>query len=442
VRAAATGALILAAGVVVSTWSRDSVATAEPLTSNPQARQFYDRGREYEQRAESRENLDHAVSLYQRALALDPDFPDARARLALTHAAMYTAGYDRADGRRELIRSEAQAALQLRPDLATAHLALGHYWVVGYGDNRQALAAFERARRGLPNDAELHASLANVYRAQGRWGDAVEAHRHALQLDPGMLSAAVDLSLTYSYMRRYDEGIAVLDSLIALEPDNHRAKLAKAYQFMRRDGTPDTLAAMLPRIPAEWDDGGARVWAHTLAARALRQPEKVLPVLNATRPDWSFGKGFWTRHKLELRAQVYEQMGDTVRARADYRAANDAVKDTVATRTSDVWRHMLLGLTYAGLKQRDDAVREARLGLDLMPVSKDAAAAPIVMAAAAEILMRAGDADGALELLDQLLGMNAGVAASVPLLRLDPTWDPLRGDRFEQMLQRHSRGAR
>jgi hypothetical protein len=94
------------------------------------------------------------------------------------------------------------------------------------------------------------------------------------------------------------------------------------------------------------------------------------------------------------------------------------------------------------LKQRDDAVREARLGLELMPVSKDAAAASFVMVAAAEILMRAGDADGALELLDQLLGMNAGVVASVPLLRLDPTWDRLRDDRFEQMLQRHSRGAR
>jgi hypothetical protein len=103
---------------------------------------------------------------------------------------------------------------------------------------------------------------------------------------------------------------------------------------------------------------------------------------------------------------------------------------------------MLLGLTYAGLRQRDDAVREARRGLDLMPVSKDAAAAPFMMVTAAEILARVGDADGALELLDQLLRMEAGVMVSVPLLRLDPTWDPLRGDRFEQLLQRHSRGAR
>ena len=434
---------MLAVGVVVSIWSRDSVATAEPLTSNPQAQQFYDRGREYEQRAASPENLNHAVSLYQRALALDPDFPDARARLALTYAAMFTAGYDRSADRRELIRSEAEAALGLRPELATAYLALGHYWDAGYGDTRQALAAFERARRGLPNSPEVYASLASLYRTQGRWGDAVSAHRRALQLNPRMLGVAMDLSLTYSYMRRYDEGIAVLDRVIALEPENHRAKLAKGYQVMRRDGTADTLAAMLKRIPAEWDDWGAGVLARTLTARAQDRPEAALAVLNATRPDWSFGKSFWTRHRFELRAQVYEQMGDTVRARADYRAALDLLKDTVAIRTTDVWRHMLLGLTYAGLKQRDDALREARRGLELMPVSKDATAAPFVMVTAAEIRARAGDADGALELLDQLLNMNAGVVVSVPLLRLDPIWDPLRSDpRFEPMLQLHSRGAR
>jgi tetratricopeptide (TPR) repeat protein len=443
VRAGVAGALILTAGVVLSTRSRDAVATPEPLTSNPQAREFYDQGRVYERRAESPGNLNNAVSLYQRALELDSNFAHARARLALTHAAIYTAGYDRTPDRRELIRSEAEAALRLRPDLATAHLALGHYWDVGYRDNRQALAAFERATRGLPESAELHASLARLYRAQGRWEDAVEAHRRAVQLNQLLFGAAMDLSFTYSYLRRYDEGIAVLDRVIALEPENHKAKLSKGYQVMRRDGTPDTLAAMLRRIPAEWDDWGAGVFARTMAARAQRRPEEALAVLNATRPDWSFGNGFFTRRRLDLRAQVYEQMGDTVRARADYRAAHDLLKDTVATQTPDAWRHIMLGLTYAGLKQRDDAVREARIGLELLPVSKDATGAPFVMVTAAEILARVGDADGALDLLDQLLGMNAGVVASVPLLRLDPTWDPLRNDpRFEQLLRRHSRNAR
>ena len=442
-RAIGAGALTIIAGVAVSMWSRDSVATAEPLTSNPQAQEFYDQGRVYEQRAVSPENLGNAVSLYQRALKLVPDFPDARARLALTHAAMYSAGYERTPERRELIRSEAEAALRLRPDLATAHLALGHYWDVGHRDNRRALDEYERAMRGLPNSPELHASLARLYRTQGRWDEAVRSYRHAVDLNPLMLGVAVDLSLTYSYLRRYDEGIAVLDRVIAMEPENHNAKLSRGYQVMRRDGTPDTLAATLRRIPADWDDWGAAVWGRTVAARAQRRPEEALAALNAARPDWSFGKGFWTRHRLELRAQVYEEMGDTVRARADYRAANDLVKDTVAIHTSDVWRHMLLGLTHAGLKQRDDAVREARLGLELLPVSKDATGAPVVMATVAEIFARVGDVDGALELLDQLLGMNAGVVASVPLLRRDPTWDPLRSDaRFEQMLRRHSRAAR
>ena len=44
--------------------------------------------------------------------------------------------------------------------------------------------------------------------------------------------------------------------------------------------------------------------------------------------------------------------------------------------------------------------------------------------------------------LDRLLSMPAGPEASVPLLRLEPMWDPLRDDpRFEQMLRRHERAT-
>ena len=248
---------------------------------------------------------------------------------------------------------------------------------------------------------------------------------------------AEELAFTYSMLRRYDDGIALLDLVIEMEPENHSAKVGKGYQVIRRDGTADTLAAMLQRIPADWDEGGQGVWARVGLALLQRRPKQALDVLNATPSDWSFGKGPIARYRLELRAQVYAQMGDTVRARADYETARAALQDSVTANPTDPWWRALLGLAYAGLQQRSDAVREARLATELLPVSKDAIGGPRVMATAAEILARVGDTDGALELLDRLLGMNAGVVASVPLMRLDPAWDPLRKDpRFERLLQR------
>ncbi|MDF2773573.1 MAG: protein kinase, partial [Geminicoccaceae bacterium] len=401
-RAIVGAAVIVLISALMSLRSFSAASPPEPLTSNPQAQMFYDRGLEYERRAESTGNVGAAMKQYQRALELDSTFAHARARLALTHAATYSAGHDRRPARLEQVRVDAQAALALRPDLAIAHLAMVHYWD-GRRDGPRALAALQRAMRtyndegkrddrrslaeieltlqGLPNGAELYLALARLHRAEGRWEEAVGAYRRALdyRMQPRV---AEELSFLYSSLRRYDEGIALLDLVIEMEPENHSAKLGKGYQVIRRDGTADTLDAMLKRIPAEWDEGGQGVWARVGLALVQRRPKEALDVLSETSSDWSFGKGAIVRLKLDVRAQVYEQLGDTVRARADHEAVRTALEDSVAAYPSDPWWHVLLGRAHAGLQRRSDAVREARLAMELLPVSKDAIVGPRIMATA------------------------------------------------------------
>jgi serine/threonine-protein kinase len=99
--------------------------------------------------------------------------------------------------------------------------------------------------------------------------------------------------------------------------------------------------------------------------------------------------------------------------------------------------HIALGLAYAGLGHRPRAVEAARRAMALAPATTNALAATAVMGDAAEILVRVGDVDGALALLERLLGMPAGRETSVALLGVDPIWDPLRRDeRFAPMLAR------
>ena len=437
-RVVAVIALVVVVGVVASTRTFSVSNDARPLSTNAQAQLFYDRGLEYEQRVESPENVDAATSLYERALGLDPAFAHAHARLALSHMRRYAAGYDRSGARLAQVRAEAEAALRLQPDLAEAHLAIGHYWDEGLQNDERALQSYERALRGLPNSAELHAALARLYRGQARWDDAIHAYRRALTLDPSMMNVATDLVFTYSRLRRYDNAIALIDSVIALEPDNHSAKLSKGYMVIRRDGTPDTLAAALARIPADWDPQGMGAFARVTVARLQRRYEQALTILNGAS-EW-MGKGPVLHSRTLLRAQVYEQLGDAVRARADYQAIVTVLEDSAAAYPSDPRWHLALGLTYAGLGQPLTAGREARRAMDLVPLSKDALQGALMMVGAAEIFARAGDADRALELLDRLLGMPAGPEATVPLLRLESNWDALRADpRFEQLLRRHER---
>ena len=91
----------------------------------------------------------------------------------------------------------------------------------------------------------------------------------------------------------------------------------------------------------------------------------------------------------------------------------------------------LVPIVYDRLRQ----LARARAAMASVPLASDVVAGTAIMGDAAEIYTRAGDHDNAIALLGQLLGMAAGREMSVPLLRIDPRWDPLQADaRFARMV--------
>jgi hypothetical protein len=87
-------------------------------------------------------------------------------------------------------------------------------------------------------------------------------------------------------------------------------------------------------------------------------------------------------------------------------------------------------------------LREAGRATELLPVSRDAFAGPEVMSYAARIDVLAGDRDAAIGKLQHLMSIPAGLWVSAAMLRIDPVWDPLRGDaRFEALLKKYDAGT-
>ena len=98
--------------------------------------------------------------------------------------------------------------------------------------------------------------------------------------------------------------------------------------------------------------------------------------------------------------------------------------------------HSSLGIVYAGLDRKEDAIREGKLGVELCLVSKDAVTGPDRVIDMAFIYVHVGDCDAALDEIEYLLSIPCEF--SVPLLRLDPRWDPLREHpRYKDLLQRY-----
>jgi tetratricopeptide (TPR) repeat protein len=93
-----------------------------------------------------------------------------------------------------------------------------------------------------------------------------------------------------------------------------------------------------------------------------------------------------------------------------------------------------LAISYAGLGRRAAALEQAQRVLASDPVALDAISGPIALQNLALAYVLLGEKAAALDIIERLLSIPARF--SPQLLRLDPLWDPLRGElRFERLVR-------
>jgi len=100
------------------------------------------------------------------------------------------------------------------------------------------------------------------------------------------------------------------------------------------------------------------------------------------------------------------------------------------------WWHLWLGWAYAYQGRREDAVREARKAVKLLPVSKDAYGGSWSLASLALLYTVVGEHDAAIDQLEYLFSIPSLI--SVPRLKFQPVWEPLhQHPRFKRLLEKH-----
>jgi len=167
-------------------------------TQDPNAYLLFIQGHGYATRPDMfRDTSLKAEQLFEQATKLDPNFAAAFAGLSMVESWAYHS-FDPLPARREKARSAANEALRLQPDLPEAHLALGFSYYYGDRDYERALAEFEIAKRGLPNEAQAYMAIGAIQRRQGRWVESTANLEKAAELDPK--NGSVLLNLAYNYM--------------------------------------------------------------------------------------------------------------------------------------------------------------------------------------------------------------------------------------------------
>jgi TolB-like protein/class 3 adenylate cyclase/Flp pilus assembly protein TadD len=383
--------------------------------------------------AQLKDNLLEAVRLLEQAIARDPTFFVAYCRLAEAHDLIYFFGSDHTPARLALANMAIETALRLRPDAGEAHLALAQHLYRGYRDYEHALGELTLARRALPNDPQVSELTGFIARRQGRWEESTTNLKRALELDPRNLYFLQQLSFTYTFQHRYRDLAAVLDQALKLAPSDPDTRVARAEVDLAERADPRPAHTTIEAIVAE-DPASAKTIAERwfYVAMCERDNFGVSRALAVVPPEGISAGTVWLP-RAYFEAVAARARGDATVARAAFTAARAEVEKTMLEQPDYAQGLTALGLIDAGLGRKDDAIREGRRAVELVPVSKDAIDGTDLIINLAIIYARTGEKDLALKQLAE--------AAPLPIdlnygrLRLHPDWDPLRGDpRFEKIV--------
>ncbi|MHC4806512.1 MAG: protein kinase domain-containing protein [Planctomycetota bacterium] len=383
------------------------------------ANQYYNLG--------SQEGIAKAIKMFEKAIELEPNYAAAHALLSSALTQMYwwyTKNLELLPRAKEAV----DRALELEPDMPGAHVALGRYYYQGYLDYEHALEQFAIARRSHPNHVRTIHWTAVAQRRQGKFEEAIANHLRTVELDPTSDHYISVMAYTLGFLRRYEEAERYYEQAIRMAPDKAFSYTKKAWLYLLWQG--DTKKARA--VVDEALGNNKELASYSLIFEVLvyadiydRAFEAAVKKLIQRSED--FDNMYWFIPNDLWLAEVYGYMGKEDLEKQYYQSATAILEKKVAEDPKDHRYHSSLGKAYAGLGREQEAIEQGVLGVECLPVTKDAMRGPLRVEDLARIYVMLGKYDEAIDIVERLLKMRSEL--SIPLLRLDPAWDPLRDHR-------------
>jgi tetratricopeptide (TPR) repeat protein len=377
-----------------------------------------------------------AIPLFEQAIKLDPTFALAFAGLSMVQSWIYHSS-DPIPTRREKARLNADEALRLQPDLPEGHLALGFSYYYGDRDYEHALAEFEIAKRGLPNDAQAYLAIGAIQRRQGKWAESTANLEKAAALDPKNTNVLIQLCFSYIAQRNFETADKMLDRAIAASPQSFQPRALKGFMAVLWKGDLSAGEKVFSSVPPESDESGLTTWGRAWILTLQRKFPDALQLLERFRGETMFTTTTAPCPKSLLEGEIYRLQGDKTKAQESFETARMVSEKLLREVPGDAARHAQHGLILAALGQKQEAIAEGKRAVELLPESQDALDGPQCTSALAEIYACSGELDEAFRLLDHLFAIPSNL--TVPMLKLDPAWDPLRKDpRFQALIDKYT----
>ena len=424
-------------GVTLTPAKRDSIAVV--LTENTEAYLLFMEGKlaYLGERRSGWVLADYrSTRLLSQAVDLDPAFALAHAYLALSLS--YTSPDE---VRYERARDHAERALSLMPGLGEARIALGLCYVK-FGDGQQALRQFQVAEAESPNLAMAPLELGLLQQQMGQFDAGLRALRRAEYLDPfdGLVQRA--LARGHIFAHRYDDALKALEIFQAVSPASSIPLYERAWIYLLR-GEPDS-ARMVIDQHLQFDAGG-------FYTKIISLPFRVVVRLLTVEDQEAAIAGYldyWAEDVpcLTSVTACLNRAIQSERARSSEAARPiwDSLRTGYEERSPTTWTEIAEAtLVYQYLGEEQEAIRLAEALVDLNGARRKGEIedrfwfGPSGTIFLAQTLAHFEEYDRAIDLLEEVLPAPSWL--SVPLLEIDPIWDPIRDHpRFQTLLEKYA----
>ena len=411
---------------------REEQALAVKPTNNPEAYDAYLRGLGAEgEQLHSVYAQEKAIGFYEQAVQLDPAFAVAWSRLSRADSDLYSSPNDPTGTRRDAAKLALDMAQKLQPNSPDTLLALAYYQFLVLRDYELAKTTFRLVSNMLPGSSEVPSALAWIARRQGHWDETVRYYEQALVLNPRDSELLAYAAANYSDLRKVEAALKLSDRALDILPNDPDLMAAKAAIY-QGEGKLEEAAKLLRDVNAQTPS--IFVVATQITQLTLeRSLGEAVRLLQARVAQYHFGseleKGAFTED-LAFRQRL---AGDRAGAKITAEQARKTLEPICKNQPDNDFAAITLSRAYALVGDKSSALKEAERAIGVKPRAEYAAYGPGLEENLALIWMIVGENSAAISTLARLMEVPYssslyGTPVTSALLRLDPTWDPLRAD--------------
>ena len=398
----------------------------EKLTDSTIAYEYYLKGNMHENAGHSKENLLAAISEYERAVAIDPEFAEAHAQLGRMHVQIKWYRFDLSANRMRISKKSIDRAMTLKPNNAIVRVARGKYYYHGFRDYGRALSDFTIARELAPGNTSAIYNIGLIYRRLGDYEKSILNIEQAIKIDPRSVLMLQNLAGSYAALRQYDK----VKSIVEITDDLGSIRTKTTYGIsavFNKSG--DALQAKRFLYNLE---GFERLKLHyNLMLKDYNEIKRILS--NSSNESYTNVQGYFPKSYYHGLAD--SGLGRKSDSKKYFKQTITHLKNKINEHPEDPRFYATMGLTYARLGENNNAIQSGLEAIKILPVSKDAMFGPRYEKNLSIIYSIIGEKNKALEKIEYLSlipnGFHYGELLS------DPAFDLLRNEpRFQAVIQK------